>query len=244
MSPGRTARAHAGVPIAHGRPCGERAARSRLPRPAAHASGGRQEHGPSGRASRRSGGAPSSGNRSCSSYRNASGRSGTLSMSCAQVVDERRAAAAPIGSCARSSAGRRRPGRSISRCRAASLQHRHVGIAEAVDRLLAVADDEDRRLERARCARPAPSPHDCDEQRHQLPLRAAGVLELVHQHVVIARFEPVAALRELLHLAAAARASAAARRRSRARRARRACGDTRLSAIAVHPPARRARRAR
>ena len=40
-----------------------------------------------------------------------------------------------------------------------------------------------------------------DEQRDQLPLRAAGVLELVDEHVVVARLEPVAALRELVHLA-------------------------------------------
>ena len=50
------------------------------------------------------------------------------------------------------------------------------------------------------CARPTPSPQDCDQQRHELPLRAAGVLELVHEHVVVARLEAVPALRELLHL--------------------------------------------
>ena len=38
-----------------------------------------------------------------------------------------------------------------------------------------------------------------DEQRHQLPLRAARVLEFVDEHVVIARLEAVAALRKLLH---------------------------------------------
>ena len=36
---------------------------------------------------------------------------------------------------------------------------------------------------------------------HEPPLRSAGVLELVDEHVVIARFEPVAALRELVHAA-------------------------------------------
>ena len=39
-----------------------------------------------------------------------------------------------------------------------------------------------------------------DQQRHELPLRAARVLELVDEDVVIARFEPEAALRELVHL--------------------------------------------
>ena len=49
-------------------------------------------------------------------------------------------------------------------------------------------------------ASPAPSPQRLDQQRHELPLRAARVLELVDEHVVIARLEAVAALRELVHL--------------------------------------------
>src|SRR5262249_3504633 len=40
-----------------------------------------------------------------------------------------------------------------------------------------------------------------DQQRHQRPLRAAGVLELIDEQMVIARLEAVAALRKLLHLA-------------------------------------------
>jgi hypothetical protein len=40
-----------------------------------------------------------------------------------------------------------------------------------------------------------------DEQGHEVPLQAVRVLELVHEHVVIARLEPVAALGELVHLA-------------------------------------------
>ena len=43
----------------------------------------------------------------------------------------------------------------------------------------------------------APAPH---ELRDELPLRAARVLELVDEHVLVARFEPVAAPRELVHL--------------------------------------------
>ena len=79
-------------------------------------------------------------------------------------------------------------------------QHRDVGVAEAVDRLLAVADDEDRRLERTGVRQAGAFAPRLHQQRHQLPLRAARVLELVDEHVVIARLEPVAALRELLHL--------------------------------------------
>ena len=47
---------------------------------------------------------------------------------------------------------------------------------------------------------PEPFAPRLDQQRDQLPLRAAGVLELVDEHVVIARLEPEAALRELVHL--------------------------------------------
>ena len=36
---------------------------------------------------------------------------------------------------------------------------------------------------------------------HQPPLRAAGVLELVDEHVLVARLQAIAAARELLHLA-------------------------------------------
>ena len=71
-----------------------------------------------------------------------------------------------------------------------------------------------------------------DQLRHQLPLGAAGVLELVDQHVVISRLEPIAALRELVHLPQQLDARARGRRRNRAARARRACAGTGRSAIA------------
>ena len=77
------------------------------------------------------------------------------------------------------------------------VQHGDLRVAEAVNRLLSIADDEDGRAGRE----PEAFTPRLDQQRHQLPLRAAGVLELVHQHVVIPRFETVAALRELVHLA-------------------------------------------
>ena len=79
-------------------------------------------------------------------------------------------------------------------------QHGDVGVAKAVDRLLAIADDEDGGRERTRVGQPGALAPGLDQQRHQFPLRAARVLELVHEHVVVARLEPVAALRELLHL--------------------------------------------
>ena len=75
------------------------------------------------------------------------------------------------------------------------LQHGGLCVTEAVDRLLPIPDDEDRRVSgNARAFAPG-----LDEQRHELPLRAARVLELVDEHVVIARFEPEPALRELVH---------------------------------------------
>ncbi len=77
------------------------------------------------------------------------------------------------------------------------LQDRDFRVAEAVNRLLAVADDEDGRLGR----QAEPFAPRLDQQRHELPLRPARVLELVDQHVVIARLEAKAALRELVHLA-------------------------------------------
>jgi hypothetical protein len=65
--------------------------------------------------------------------------------------------------------------------------------------LFPVADDEDggcnRIARRAEAFAPA-----LDELPDQLPLRAAGVLKLVHQHMTVARLEPQAALRELIHI--------------------------------------------
>ena len=81
------------------------------------------------------------------------------------------------------------------------LHDRRLGVPEPVDRLLAVSDDEHRGGHRGVVdqAEPlAPRPH---QQRHELPLGPAGVLELVDEHVVIARLEPVSALGELVHAA-------------------------------------------
>ena len=79
------------------------------------------------------------------------------------------------------------------------VEQRDFRVAESVNGLLAVADDEDGRSQRvcrdAQSFAPAP-----DQLLDELPLRATGVLELVDEHVMIAGFEPVPAARELVHL--------------------------------------------
>ena len=79
------------------------------------------------------------------------------------------------------------------------VEHGDLGVAEPVDRLLAVADHEDRRRQGAGRRAEAFAPAS-DEQRHELPLRAVRILEFVDQHVLVPRLELVPALRELLHL--------------------------------------------
>ena len=79
------------------------------------------------------------------------------------------------------------------------IDDRDVGVAEAVDRLLAVADHEDRRRQGigGRAEAFAPALH---ELAHERPLRAARVLEFVDEDVPVARLEAQAALGELVHL--------------------------------------------
>src|SRR5262245_3326016 len=79
------------------------------------------------------------------------------------------------------------------------VDERDVRIAEAVDRLLSIPDDEDRRSDRiVRRAEPfAPTSY---ELLDEFPLRAAGVLELVDEDVTVPGFEPQAALRELIEI--------------------------------------------
>ena len=83
------------------------------------------------------------------------------------------------------------------------VEHADFRVAKAVDRLLPIADDEDRRRQRVgRGAQPfTPVAH---QLRDQLPLRAAGVLEFVDEHVVVPGLEPEPAVRELVHLLQAA----------------------------------------
>ena len=52
----------------------------------------------------------------------------------------------------------------------------------------------------ASAAAPRPSPQLLHQLRDEVPLRAARVLELVDEHVAVARLELVAALRELVHV--------------------------------------------
>src|SRR5690349_19879376 len=79
------------------------------------------------------------------------------------------------------------------------VHHRDVGFTQPVNRLLPVADDEDGRRQRVggRAEPFAPTAH---ELRDEVPLRAARILEFVDQHVPVARLDPEAALRELVHL--------------------------------------------
>ena len=83
--------------------------------------------------------------------------------------------------------------------RAASSTSADVRVAEAVNRLLPIADDEDRWRDRvgggAEAFAPAP-----DELTNELPLRAAGVLKLVDEDVAIARLQPQAAFSELVEV--------------------------------------------
>jgi hypothetical protein len=79
------------------------------------------------------------------------------------------------------------------------VHHRDIGVAKPINRLLAIADEKNRRRQRTLRDAAAFGPRP-DEQRHQRPLGAARVLELVEQHVVITSLEPVAASRELVHL--------------------------------------------
>src|ERR1041384_4651466 len=74
------------------------------------------------------------------------------------------------------------------------VKDRHVGVTEGVDGLLAIADDEDRGGDRTGGGKTGAFAPGLHQQRDQLPLRAARVLEFVDEHVVIARLEAVAAL--------------------------------------------------
>src|SRR3954468_16955312 len=73
----------------------------------------------------------------------------------------------------RSPAARGRPQRRDEATR--FMEERELGVKEPVDRLLAIADDEDRRLRDQSCAL---TPR-LDEQRDELPLLTARCPELV-----------------------------------------------------------------
>ena len=73
-----------------------------------------------------------------------------------------------------------------------------LGVAKPVNRLLAIADDEDRGRQRVgRRAQPfAPTSY---QLLHQIPLRPARVLKLIDEHVVVPRLQAVSAAGELVH---------------------------------------------
>ncbi len=79
------------------------------------------------------------------------------------------------------------------------IEQGDLGVAECVDRLLAIADDEDGRRQRIGSGAESFAPV-ANELRDEVPLRAAGVLKLVDEHVVVSRLELVPAAREFLHL--------------------------------------------
>jgi hypothetical protein len=81
------------------------------------------------------------------------------------------------------------------------VQHGDIRVAEAVNGLLPVANDEDGRLERTRMGQAEALAPGLHQQRHELPLCTARVLELVDEDVVISRLEAVPALSEFVHLA-------------------------------------------
>src|SRR5688500_18300525 len=117
----------------------------------------------------------------------------------ADIVDERKQAGN------RPKAARNRPahvtrGPKRLEMTARFAEHGHVGVTKSVNRLLAIPDDEDRWLKRAGVRDAGALSPRLDQQRHELPLRPARVLELVDEDVVITRLEAVAALGELLHL--------------------------------------------
>jgi hypothetical protein len=76
------------------------------------------------------------------------------------------------------------------------LEHTNFGVSES-DRW--TASDPRRRRSRARGDAETLTPR-VDQERHQFPLGAARVLELVDQHVMVAGLETEPALGELVHL--------------------------------------------
>ena len=79
------------------------------------------------------------------------------------------------------------------------VDERDIGVAEPVNRLLAIADDENRRRQRI-VGGAEPFAPALDELPHQLPLRAARVLEFVQEHVPMPGLEPQPGFRELVEV--------------------------------------------
>ena len=79
-------------------------------------------------------------------------------------------------------------------------QDRDFCVPKSIDRLLSVADEKDRRLDRRVVHEAEPFTPRLNEERDEVPLRSTRVLELIHEDVVVARLELVPALSELVHL--------------------------------------------
>src|SRR6185503_12860660 len=75
------------------------------------------------------------------------------------------------------------------------IEQRHLGVPEAVDRLLAIANDENGGGRVGDALALSPRVHD---QLDKAPLQTACVLKLIDQQVVVARLQFEAAARELL----------------------------------------------
>src|SRR5206468_8797994 len=79
------------------------------------------------------------------------------------------------------------------------VDERDLRVAEPVNRLLAVADDKDRRREGI-VRGPEPFAPARDQLPDQLPLRAARILEFVDEHMAVPRFEPQPRLGKLVEV--------------------------------------------
>ena len=87
-----------------------------------------------------------------------------------------------------------------SNLRGCRSEHRDICVAKAIDRLLPVTNDKDARRKHRCLAQATPLTPGLDKERDQLPLCPTGVLELINEHVVVARLKSVARSSELVHL--------------------------------------------
>src|SRR5262249_46908083 len=79
------------------------------------------------------------------------------------------------------------------------VKQRDVGVPKPIDRLFAIADDEDRRLQTV-VSDAGSVPPAAHQLAHELPLDAARILELVYEHMAVFRFEPEPAVGKLVHV--------------------------------------------
>ena len=116
-----------------------------------------------------------------------------------QIVDEREQLRH------RSEVSRNRPPRLLAGPKtvdetAGMAEQRDIGVAEGIDGLFDVADDEDAGREPAFAGEPGAFAPRANELMDQPPLRTARILKLVDEHVLVPRLEQIAAAGELVHL--------------------------------------------